>query len=205
MGKSNLQIFRKNYKTVMYATRTLFKTVPKGLCLAQAYVIRKPLLQKQNQHLEQMYETLQTDTAINRSLLSDHELVQKQAAEIDKNLVKQRDLDATNSIQDIDVNEQNKTRLDETLYYTSSAVEWDGSESILSTAQRSAGDDQNLSGVIKGGQNLLWFSNAPAKCKTDKKTGNKTFIVPCYLEVGFEQLQSYNFSEKWSSKPSLAI
>ena len=78
----------------MYATRRIFS----GRCLAQAYVIRKPLLQKQNQPLEEMYEKLQTDTAINRSLLSDHELVQDKAATIDQDLAKKRNLDATSSM-----------------------------------------------------------------------------------------------------------
>ena len=185
----------------MYATRRIFS----GRCLAQAYVIRKPLLQKQNQPLEEMYEKLQTDTAINRSLLSDHELVQDKAATIDQDLAKKRNLDATSSIEDIRFSDQNKTRLDDTLYYTSEAVEWDGVESILDTAKRSAGNDVALEGVIGGGRNLLWFTNAPAKCKIDKKTGDKTFIVPCYLEIGFKHLEGYNFSEKWSSKRSLAI
>ena len=102
----------------MYATRRIFS----GRCLAQAYVIRKPLLQKQNQPLEEMYEKLQTDTAINRSLLSDHELVQDKAATIDQDLAKKRNLDATSSIEDIRFSDQNKTRLDDTLYYTSEAV-----------------------------------------------------------------------------------
>ena len=185
----------------MYATRA-------GLsrCLAQAYVIRKPLLQKKNQQLEEMYETLQTDTAINRSLLSDHELKMNQAATIDKDLAKRRDLEAADGIEDIAFSEQNKMRLDQTLYYTSEAVEWDGYSSILETAQRSASQDGNLGGVIgRKGENLLWFTNAPAKCKTDKKTGDKTFMVPCYLEIGFDQLEGYNFAEKWSNKRSLAI
>ena len=170
--------------------------------LASTYLIRPPMLQKKSNDLESMFSTMNTEHQENvRSIKSSWE-IKAGTRKLDERIKMERKLKNLDAIDAVDLPDKN---YDETLYYISPPVEWNGFETILETAKRSIAEnpacDKSVSANL---DRISYHSNCPLAHTKDAKTGETVFFLPAYFNTNFEHVQNVNF-KSWTTKRRFAI
>lgn len=182
-------------------SRTIRSLKPDHKIFASAYITQYPLIQPKSTDLAELYHELQQNLQHKKSIKSDFE-IDEDLSKNDWVLKNNRELNQLENL-DNSVSEPNQISLSKKLHFTTPPVEWDGHDTILQLAQKSAAEDVEIGKICDF---LEWPSTAPVAVDVEKNENLKIFYVPAFLNVDFDAIEHENIQfDSWKEDSKFAI